>query len=55
MVERLLFGVAALCFLLALAHVNLGTLELVPLGLFFLALGLLAAALPLPAHWRRAP
>jgi hypothetical protein len=52
MISRFLFGLAALAFLLALAHVTLGTLDLLPLGLFLLALGLLAADVPWPT-WRR--
>lgn len=53
MIERILFGIAAVCFLLAVAHVGLGTLELTPLGLFFTALGLLAATIEVPAIVRR--
>ncbi len=39
-VNRIMFGLAALCFLLALLGVALGTFNLVTLGLLFLALGL---------------
>jgi len=53
MIARILFGAAALAFLLALAHVTLGTLEMVPLGLFLLALGLLTADVPWPATLHR--
>lgn len=53
MIERILFGLAALAFLLAFAHVTVGTLELVPFGLFLVSLGLLVAVGSLPAVWRR--
>ncbi|MEX2586990.1 MAG: hypothetical protein WD602_03220 [Actinomycetota bacterium] len=40
-VNRIMYGLAALCFLLALLGVGLGALDLVTLGLLFIALGLL--------------
>jgi hypothetical protein len=40
-VNRIMFAIAALCFLLALLGMTLGTLDLVTAGLLFLALGLL--------------
>ncbi len=40
-VRRVMLGIAALLFLLAALNVSLGTLSLVPLGLFFLALAFL--------------
>lgn len=39
-ISKIMFGVAAACFLLSLLTVTLGALNLVTLGLFFLALGL---------------
>lgn len=39
-VNKIMFGLAALCFLLVLLTVTLGTLNLTALGLLFLALGL---------------
>ncbi len=38
--NKLMFGIAAGCFLLSLLTVSLGSLNLVTLGLLFLALGL---------------
>ena len=38
-VNRIMFGLAALCFLLSVFGVALGTLNLIALGLTFLALG----------------
>ena len=40
-IGRVMLGIAALLFLMAALGATLGTLSLVPLGLFFLALGLL--------------
>lgn len=40
-INRIMFAIAALCFLLALFGLALGTLNLVTAGLLFLALGLL--------------
>jgi hypothetical protein len=37
--NRIMFGLAALCFILAVFGVALGTLNLIALGLAFLALG----------------
>lgn len=39
-VSKIMFGIAAVCFLLALLTVSLGSLDLVTLGLLFIALGL---------------
>lgn len=39
-ISKLLFIAAAVCFLLSLLTVTLGALNLVTLGLFFLALGM---------------
>lgn len=39
-INKIMFGVAAVCFLLALLTVTVGSLNLVTLGLLFLALGL---------------
>lgn len=39
-INRIMFGLAALCFLLSVFGVALGTLNLISLGLLFLALGL---------------
>ena len=39
-INKIMFGVAAACFLLALLGVSLGGLDLMILGLLFLALGL---------------
>lgn len=39
-VNKIMFGLAVLCFLLALLGVTLGTFNLVTLGLLFIALGL---------------
>jgi hypothetical protein len=38
--NRIMFGIAALCFILSVFGVALGTLNLFALGLAFLALGL---------------
>jgi len=38
-INRIMFGIAALCFILAAFAVTLGTLNLIALGLAFLALG----------------
>lgn len=38
--NKLMFGIAAVCFLLSLLTISLGTLNLVTLGLLFIALGL---------------
>ena len=40
-IGRILLAIAALLFFLATVGASLGTLQLIPLGLFFLALGLL--------------
>ena len=40
-VNRIMFALAAVCFLLALLGVALGAFDLVTLGLLFIALGLL--------------
>jgi hypothetical protein len=37
--NRIMFGIAALCFILAVFGFSLGTLDLIALGLAFLALG----------------
>jgi hypothetical protein len=37
--NRIMFGLAALCFALSVFGVALGTLNLIALGLLFLALG----------------
>lgn len=39
-VSKIMFGLAVLCFLFALLGVGLGALDLVTLGLLFIALGL---------------
>lgn len=39
-VSKIMFGIAVVCFLLSLLGVSLGGLELITLGLLFLALGL---------------
>ena len=39
-INRIMFGLAALCFLLSVFGVALGTINLISLGLLFLALGL---------------
>jgi len=38
-INRIMFGIAALCFILAAFGVALGTLNLIAFGLAFLALG----------------
>lgn len=40
-VNRIMFAIAALCFLLALLGMTIGTFNLVTAGLLFLALGML--------------
>lgn len=46
--------IALICFVLALFHVHIGNVDLVVLGLVFVALQLMyAVALPTP--WRRTP
>jgi hypothetical protein len=40
-VNRIMFAIAALCFLLALLGVAIGAFNLVTAGLLFLALGML--------------
>jgi hypothetical protein len=39
-INKIMFGIAAVCFLLSLLTISLGTLNLVTLGLLFIALGL---------------
>lgn len=39
-ISKIMFGIAAVCFLLALLGVGLGGLDLMILGLLFIALGL---------------
>lgn len=39
-ISKIMFGIAAVCFLLSLLTVSLGALNLVTLGLLFIALGL---------------
>jgi hypothetical protein len=39
-ISKIMFGISAACFLLALLTVTLGSLNLVTLGLLFLALGM---------------
>jgi hypothetical protein len=39
-ISKIMFGIAVVCFLLALLGVGLGGLDLMILGLLFIALGL---------------
>jgi len=46
---------AAVCFFLVLIHASLGGIDLLALGLLFMALGLLVGPWPLGPWWVRMP
>jgi hypothetical protein len=50
MIGLIALVVSCLCFLLAMLHVPVGTLDLITAGLFFLALGILLGADRVRAH-----